>query len=193
MSSVEIYTFNQQGDSYILGRAGNAFGYALHIWQKLSHRYGVVYSIFDPSTHDALWDIAYRRDVSRDDRILMSATFDRTWVKKEHLPELIRILTAFNVVDGTQTIKDLIQLLEIAHKRDIIGIGIHGNSVSTHYWEAIREDDGTDERPFNFHRDLITEGEPHTNAHVELMWVLTKDKDPPSRQHLGTNRWRFGG
>lgn len=172
MSCVEVYIFKANGDAEHFGDARNAWGFGFHVWEKLAPRYGVKFGVMaflNPDALKPLWDIATRKDASRRDRIMMSATFDRTWVRKANLPELIEALDSFIKEASSQTLIELHTLLVEANKLDILGVGFNGNSISCSYWDPIKigSEDSDDFRPFNLNTDLTNQ--------VELFGVFDKD------------------
>src|SRR5271156_1697092 len=117
MSRVEVYIFKANGDAEHYGDARNSFGFGMHVWQILAPKYGVYFNLLGSEAElKPLWNIAFRPDVSRRDRIIMGATFDRTWVKKENLSELMEALQSFIQEHPTETLRQFLSIVQEVNK-----------------------------------------------------------------------------
>lgn len=175
MSRTEVWIFRPNGDAEHFGDAQNSHGFAFHIWKCLAKKYGVAFNLFGSETDlKSLWKIAKRQDVSRSDRLMMSATFDRTWVQKEHIPDLIEATKDFILEYPHSTLSQFQEILEKTNQLDIRGLGINSTSISCNYWSPVLKDPNADpeddgeRRPFNLNQDL-------GNNFSELFACFAKD------------------
>lgn len=92
MSYVTVYSVQSNGDVKSEGTAHNNHVFAPLIWEILGKKHGYFdkYPMFsDRSKLNALWDEWPSPKMSRREQVLLGATFDRVWVRRDLLPELI--------------------------------------------------------------------------------------------------------
>ena len=170
MSYSEIYSFDKKGFAHFYGEVHNANAGSLAVWKLIEEKY--LPSIDDPYwkiiTHgdyvsrvfislcdskskaiNEVWNLAENDSpLTEDERIVMKTTFDKTLVKKEHLPGVIR---AYENFEGVTNLKEQAEILKKAlQDPDIIAIGF---SISlTDGWtdRGLPDPDDSDERlPYN--------------------------------------------
>lgn len=141
MSYVEIFCVEASGDVMSYGRAHNNHAFAPYVWTKLGQKYGFLpndaYSITHPGTDD-LWAAVGTGALSRQDDVLLGATFDRIWVCKDGLNELTEAMAAFHkqYVPHIDTILVSKSILEhmLAVTPDALGAAFNMCSAVEPFW-----------------------------------------------------------
>lgn len=159
MSRLEVYAFDKEtGDSRRYGEASNAFGGAYTIWESLSRKYDVTFSLMSDAIQ--IWSLADTDKISTNDNTVLKFTFDRVWVRRDNIHRLVTPLRAFCVefIDGKQIAKTLPALIEIleraAQDEAIEGVSFNQTSVCANPWWVRNEDDEYDDgRPYNLRKD----------------------------------------
>lgn len=130
MSYCEIYAVNKEGDIHFYDEARNAWGGAMHIWTKLSEKYGKSGSLI--TGFDTLWKMYGGDVISERDNLVLGSTFDKAICQKERLPELIKAMESFNDEYPTPTLQKEIEIMKDAlNDEDVIGIAWCQTSVSS--------------------------------------------------------------
>lgn len=94
MSYVTIYQIEANGDVVECAEGSNNHVFAPIVWDMLGYKYGFMnkalhpYSLADPGLNK-LWTTWPDPKMTRMEQVLLGATFDRVWIKREMLPELI--------------------------------------------------------------------------------------------------------
>jgi len=141
MSYVEIFCIEASGDVMSFGRARNNHGFAPCVWTKLGQKYGFLpkdaYSITHPGTDD-LWAAVGTGALSRQDDVLLGATFDRIWIRKEGLDELMQAMAAFHkqytpLCDTILASKLIIERMLMVMP-DLLGIAFNMCSAVEAFW-----------------------------------------------------------
>lgn len=177
MSCVEIYAINRDGDVVDFGEARNSHGYAPHIWEVLSQK--LCGTSFPWSSKDVpVWKKFRDPSVSENERIVLGATYDAVWIKRENIPRLVTALEAFWEKHATiypqetrpsmfstpvpvavyRTIPALIEILvKIAADDKYRGVCFNATSVNGNPWRVREPQEGEDydddPRAFNFDKD----------------------------------------
>ncbi len=173
MSYVEIFRITESGDVLTYDTARNNHGYAGIVWQYLMVQYGLhatgrPYELNPPWNYEPLWAKFDDGSLEPLDRILLGSTFDRVWVKKETLHDLIKAQRAFHekyivpndIADTISKTADVIEAL-LAEDPSILGVAFNMCSANEPYWQ-VREDE--EPRTYNIFADkdlpLGGEGKP---------------------------------
>jgi hypothetical protein len=94
MSYVTIFKIEQSGDVVPYGEGSNNHVFAPIVWEVLGYKYQYMnkerhpYFLRDPGL-EAMWNTWPDAKMSRLEQVLLGATFDRMWCKREMVPELI--------------------------------------------------------------------------------------------------------
>jgi len=94
MSYVTIFKIDKDGDVCPHAEGYNHHAFAPLVWEILGTKYGYLdkmthpYFLVDPGLNE-LWKKWPDPKMSRLEQVLMGATFDRVWFRRETLPELI--------------------------------------------------------------------------------------------------------
>lgn len=177
MSNCEVYRIEKNGDVRHYGDARNAFGGAMHIWQCFSHRYFGVSFGMEPGHNRRVWKLCDAGSpLSRAERIVLSFTFDRVWIKRECINELVEALESFwqwnhcglpnpkrnperwpamladeSAQPVADTIPQLCALLRTLANEDILGVCFNQTSVNCGVYTVNTGDD--EWRPLNILTD----------------------------------------
>ena len=153
MSYVKILAVRSNGDVVTFGTAKNNHGFAPLVWEKLAKKYKVPrsgsYLMMDDVALRALWDMFDGDKLSELDKLLLGATFDRVWVKRETIPKLVEACRAFHkeyVADNNlvatvdATADKLEELLEA--QPDALGVAFNMCSAIDSFWDWEDEETG---------------------------------------------------
>lgn len=94
MSYVTIYKIEANGDVVEYGEGSNNHVFAPIVWDVLGYKYKYMnkalhpYSLMDPGLKD-MWKAWPDPKMPRLEQVLLGATFDFMWCKREQVPELI--------------------------------------------------------------------------------------------------------
>ena len=89
MSHIEIFKFDENGDSESYGEVSNAWLGSMRVWNILGEKYcGHGASLFDMGQMEAIWNLVDDKSVTYDEKIVLFTTFDKYLVKKEDIPFL---------------------------------------------------------------------------------------------------------
>ncbi|SRR6266571_1188624 len=154
MSYLEVFVVRPNGDVVKYGEAHNAWGGAMHIWEKLDKQYQTNCPILN---YRQLWNSIGR--MSEPDKWVLASTYDNVLIQDEHLPTLIKHLTAFVECYPSSTLVEAIDLLERASEdNEAQAVGFNQTSVNSDVWrvyippEDEEEEDG-ETRPYNIYKD----------------------------------------
>jgi hypothetical protein len=102
MSYVEIFVVQKNGEVVSFATVQNNHGFAPLVWDKLGEQYKVPKKMpefplmMNPEALQALWDKCGTGELDPLDDLLLAATFDRIWVKRELVPDLIKACRTFH-------------------------------------------------------------------------------------------------
>lgn len=167
MSSLEVYQIAKDGVVRHLGDAGCAPAGWMHFWSAVSMRVFGERMGFDDESCQRVWRLFGSDRLTVTENILMGASFDRAWVRRGGIDELIWALHDWwpdNCRIGGHmvrpTLLEVVGILRcVAH--DALGVCFNGTSVNSNPWR-VREGEEGETRPFRFGTDthLVDGGEP---------------------------------
>ena len=174
VSYVSVYAVRQSGDVECIGEARNNHGFAPLVWDYLGEKCGIDVGGFG-STRDAnlerLWKLFKPGGggaLDEPDNVLLGATFDRVWLKRERLPLLFDAVRRFTEEyvrprGRVETAAECVRLIEEELVRDSALAGVCFNMCSAvdSYWHK-RVPIGEDGQP------LVGNGEPADYDYVTL-------------------------
>lgn len=141
MSSTEIFGFNKQGEAYFYDEVKNSWRGGMAIWRILEEKYLPPYMFgFSPSRCSGsnveamgeIWDLVLNENVTETDKICLATTFDKSLVKKEDIPKIVK---AFREFDGETSLKEQADILEEMYQdEDCIAVGWNQTSVNGDNW-----------------------------------------------------------
>lgn len=133
MSCIEIFKFDENGDSEIFGEVNNAWRGSMRVWDILGEKYcGHGASIFDMEQMKAIWNLMDDKTVTHDEKIVLCTTFDKCLVKKEDIP---KVIDAFRKFEGNTNLNEQADVLESLYEEpNCIAVGFHQNSISCEQW-----------------------------------------------------------
>lgn len=164
MSYVTIYGIDSEGDVERYGEAKNNHGYAPLVWQYLTVQYGIhptgkPYDLTPMWNYQPLWDMEKAGKLERLDALLLGSTYDRVWVRRALVPELIEGMRAFHkryVVPNNfvETISEAADRLTewLAGNPDDRGVAFNMCSADSSFWE-VYDPEAEESRPYNIDRD----------------------------------------
>ena len=163
MSYATVFQIRENGQVEDFADVRNGMAGAPVIWRELSKKYRVDDPMsFGGDKGAAFWKLFADPRVSRGDKIVIGFTFDAVWVRRDHNPELVEALRAFDrqyCAGIVPTIAGLATALQRLHdeKPSARGACFQMTSVSDAIWSI---EDGEDEyRRFDFSRDSKTKGD----------------------------------
>lgn len=135
MSYIEIFKFDENGDSESFGTVNNTWLGAMRVWDILGKKYcGHGASIFDKGQMEAIWNLVGNKTVTLDEKIVLCTTFDKCLVKKEDIPKVIDAFRKFDF-DGNTNLNEQADILESLYEEpNCIAVGFHQNNVSCEQW-----------------------------------------------------------
>lgn len=154
MSRVEIYSIGHDGEVRSFAEVRNATAGALTIWMEMAAKHKVECEMFE---FGPLWK--QTRSFSRPDQIVLAATYDRVWIRRERCSEVAAALRAFWAERGlgakgiVPTIPGIADELDRAAVSDIRGVCFNQTSVCSDPWVVRHPTDPEERIPFNFDRD----------------------------------------
>lgn len=133
MSYIEIFKFDENGDSESFGEVKNTWLGSMRVWDILGEKYcGHGASIFDMGHMKAIWNLVDDKSVTYDEKIVLCTTFDKCLVKKEDIP---KVIDAFRKFDGNTNLNEQADVLESLYEEpNCIAVGFHQNSISCEQW-----------------------------------------------------------
>jgi hypothetical protein len=164
MSYTEIYGAKKNGEIVLVNETKNAWRGAMHVWDKLSEKYGVTGGLL--SGFNQLWKMADTGKLLDFENVVMKSTFDDVIVKKENIPAL---LTAFREYDNHFPNSSLLEQAEIIEKEilnddEMLAVCWNQTSVNCNPWTEGYDEETEEEIPYN-----ILNGERH--------WSLFKTEE----------------
>jgi len=187
MSYVEVFRVDKDGDVVSYDTARNNHGFAPLVWEKLGEKYEVprtneYYLMMDKPALEATWKLRGEGKLDRLDNVLMGATFDRVWVKREDVPLLVEACRRFNrdhiagakLVDTVDRTADLLEMM-FKEFSDDLGVAFNMCSANGAFWHVrvpCSECGCTcngDTRPYNVKTD---DEQPDGEYYGESAWVL---------------------
>lgn len=168
MSRMVIYRVKADGEVRRLGEASNAWGGAMLIWTALCEANGLG-PIGYGANLEPLWSMFGKGKLSRRDEIILGMTFDRVWVKRETVPELVEAMRSFYKQYGAGKVATLLAAADVLQKwfdehPDDRGVAFNQTSVSESLWSVYIEEED-EKRPYNIDTD--------TKGHWELTDALS--------------------
>lgn len=170
MSYVEVFKVKTNGDVEEYGEAQNSHGYAHLVWMALGEKYLGGFSLLNASL---TWNLFDSDKITKDEKIILGSTFDRVWIKKELMPDLIRILHDFYYSHCREKVGTMLVvhgiLSEMLLEKDTMGCAFNQSSIGEAFWEvydADSEDEGC--TPYNV---LTNDGDKNNKK----AWELSKD------------------
>jgi hypothetical protein len=153
VSYVEVFVVEQNGDVVSFGATSNNHGFAPLVWDKLGEQYEVPREdprfplMMDKQALEALWNKCGTGELDPLDDLLLAATFDRIWVKRKLVPDLIKACRAFHerhiagrYVDTVARTADMMgRLLEECP--DAIGVAFNMCSANEPFWSWYDEEE----------------------------------------------------
>ena len=110
MSHIEIFKFDENGDSESYGEVSNAWLGSMRVWNILGEKYcGHGASLFDMGQMEAIWNLVDDKSVTYDEKIVLFTTFDKYLVKKEDIP---KVIDAFRKFEGNTNLNEQADVLE---------------------------------------------------------------------------------
>ena len=133
MSYIEIFKFDENGDSESYGEVSNAWLGSMRVWNILGEKYcGHGASLFDMGQMEAIWNLVDDKSVTYDEKIVLFTTFDKYLVKKEDIP---KVIDAFRKFEGNTNLNEQADVLESLYEEpNCIAVGFHQNSISCEQW-----------------------------------------------------------
>lgn len=135
MSYTTVYKIAADGSLHDGGQAKNSRGFACLVWTQLGNAYGLPENYSMPEL--PIWKELATGKLTEDEDIVMGATFDRVWVRKEGLPRLVSALRAFYEKYGqgkVDTILGVANLIESFMGEDVRGACFQVTSLSSQLW-----------------------------------------------------------
>lgn len=162
MSYVTIYRIDPEGDVELLGDAKNNHGFAPLVWHKLIEQYKVPTKgtrYWDDDYYQPLWSLLGTGKLERLDDILLGATFDRVWIGRALVPELIESMRIFdqrhivpnNLVRTISEAADVLAKWLTAYPDDR-GIAFNMCSATESFW-MVWDEENEESRPYNIDKD----------------------------------------
>ncbi|MEK4879452.1 MULTISPECIES: hypothetical protein [Paenibacillus] len=156
MSYTEIYGATKDGEVVFVNETRNAWRGAMHVWDKLSEKYGVSGGLF--SGFNQLWKMADTGKLLDFENVVMKSTFDDVIVKKENIPSL---LEAFKEYDKHFPDSSLLEQAEIIEKEilsddEMLAVCWNQTSVNSNPWTEGYDEETEEDIPYN-----ILTGERH--------------------------------
>ena len=132
MSYIEIFKFDENGNSESFGMVDNAWLGAMRVWDILGKKYCGHGVSINRGQMKAIWNLVYNSDVASDEKIVLCTTFDKCLAKKEDIP---KIIDAFRKFAGNTNLDEQADMLENMYEEpNCIAVGFHQNSVSCEQW-----------------------------------------------------------
>lgn len=155
MSYASVYKIRQDGDVETYAEVRNGMAGAPVIWRKLGEKVGL--GRF--GDEDKLWKLFGTGRFSRQDDLCLGFTFDGTYVRREHIPELVEALEAFHLAhcEGiVPTISGMAKALRRLYDEDpgARGACFQQTSVCENPW-SFYDGENDESRSFNFDRDTV--------------------------------------
>ena len=120
MSYIEIFKFDENGNSESFGTVNNTWLGAMRVWDVLGKKYcGHGAPIFDMVQMEAIWNLVNDKSVTHDEKIVLGTTFDKCLVKKEDIPKVIDAFRKFDI-DGNTNLNEQADILEVYMKNQIV-------------------------------------------------------------------------
>lgn len=186
MSYVTLLEVKKSGEVENYAEVGNNHGFAPLVWDYFSKKFKTYtgpYSVsLDEKALKATWKLFNSGKLDRLDNMLMGATFDRVWIKREHIPAFIEALERFHaefIVPGNfvRTANGMATALKKFYEEEpkALGIALDQCSAIESWWTKRLPlgDDGEpltgngeaadyDYQPLNILKDeLASDGQPH--------------------------------
>jgi hypothetical protein len=186
VSYVTLLEVKKTGEVENYAEIGNNHGFAPLVWDYFSKKFNTYsgpYSVMmDEPALKKTWKLFNSGKLDRLDNILLGATFDRVWVKREHLPAFIEALERFHaayILPGNfvRTANGMAIALKKFYEEEpeSLGIALDQCSANESWWtkRIPLGDDGEpltgngeavdyDHEPLNILKDeLVCDGKPH--------------------------------
>ena len=158
MSTTTVYAAFDDGDMTPVASFRNAFRGAFHVWAELSERYlGHVLRL--GGNLQTLWDLDKDPRLTDDERLVHVSTFDRAFVRREHMRRIADALDAF--VPSTENLTGQAAAIRKAWEDGARVVAWCHTSVAGDLdWSTMGPRDEADEDaeavPFNIDRDKFT-------------------------------------
>lgn len=181
MSYVEVFVIDQNGDAVSFGEASNNHGFAPLVWEKLAKQYEVIspdgYVLLNHEALQKLWDMQGTDKLAKNDDIILGATFDRVWVKRDRVPSLVEACLDFHkryILPGNlvRTIASTAALLKQAMEQhpEALGVAFNMCSANSAFWTIYDPEKG-DSRPYNVLKDQEHPGDEYQGQQPQtLSW-----------------------
>ena len=194
MSYTEIYGVPEVGGMSMIGEVHNAHRGAMAIWEAIAQTYCGMDHF--PISGDAMpvWNMWMDETVPFEHRVVLASTFDSVMVRRDHIPELIRCMGAFDAAfQGRTNLPDQMVILGVAADDSRwVAVAWNQTSVNEAWW--IPSDHPDAARPFDLSRDaadrmtngtraawlVISDG--HVNV-IDISLMLDPDTDVPWEAH----------
>lgn len=137
MSYTEIVGFDEEGNAYSQADIHNAFRGAMAIWRAMEEKYlaiGRFSRCVMGSEKDMreIWDLAGSDNVSDNDKICLTTTFDNVVVKKK---DFQKVITAFREFEAETSLKEQADALEeMLADEGCIAVAWNQTSVNENTW-----------------------------------------------------------
>lgn len=161
MSYVTIYRIDADGDVERLGEAKNNHGFAPLVWDKLMAQYRITPTgpRWGDDYYQPLWGLSGTGKLKRHEDILLGATFDRVWISRALVPELVEAMRAFhqryivpnNLVHTISDAADILAKWMPEHPTDR-GVAFNMCSAVESFW-TVYDGELDESRPYNIDRD----------------------------------------
>lgn len=188
MSYVRLFKILPNGDTQVYGEARNNHGFAPLIWEWLGKKYNKIPPdayLHGEGVLEQTWAMFGKGELERWENILLGASFDRVWVKRELIPELVDALRRFyqeyvtprNYVETTLQIADLLgKLLQDPEAR---GVAFNPCSACEPFWRVYDAETDTC-TPYNVdtQQPAYTQNYGDGKTAWELSSVVNGESDP---------------
>jgi hypothetical protein len=165
MSYIEIFAFNENGDSESIGEVQNAFRGCMAFWLNLEKKYlpsvetknilmrneyNSRLFCFNEEHLDEFWGLVDDERLSSDERLILLSTFDKVIIGKEKVPELIH---AYKTTDCDCNLPQQAEIIERAFQENkYLGVAFNQTSVMEDPW-TLYDDEKDESVPYNIFRD----------------------------------------